>query len=155
MSREALEVRRMREADLDAVAVIEQALFSKPWSRESLAGAMKMPGNLYLSAFWNGQLAGYCGMWRSFEEGNITNVAVAEPFRRRGIAAGMLSRLMEMAAKEGVSRFFLEVRAGNEPALRLYEGLGFSRIGIRKNFYECPAEDAVIMEKNIAAVQTC
>lgn len=149
MSREALEVRRMQEEDLDAAAAIEQTLFSKPWSRESLAGAIKMQGNLYLSAFWDGQLAGYCGMWRSFEEGNITNVAVAEPFRRRGIAVGMLTRLMEMAGEEGVSRFFLEVRAGNQPALRLYEGLGFSSIGIRKNFYECPAEDAVIMEKTL------
>ncbi|MDO5424750.1 MAG: ribosomal protein S18-alanine N-acetyltransferase [Eubacteriales bacterium] len=142
-----LELRPMREEDLEQVEAIERAIFSCPWTLEGFRSSMQAAGNLYVTALWDGNVAGYCGLWRSFEEGDITNVAVGEDFRRRGIAENMLRFLMELAGKEGVTQFTLEVRKSNEAALRLYEKLGFCSEGIRKNFYEKPVEDAVIMWK--------
>lgn len=142
-----LELRFMREEDLEQVEAIEQATFSSPWSLESFRKAMETCGNLYVTALWDDRVAGYCGLWRSFEEGDITNVAVDEAFRQRGIGRKMLSFLMEAAEKEGVTQFTLEVRRSNAAALHLYENLGFVSEGIRKNFYEKPTEDAVIMWK--------
>lgn len=140
-------VRRMRTEDLAQVTEIEKRIFSVPWSYESFQKAMETEENLYFTAELDGKVAGYCGMWRSFEEGDIVNVAVAEEYRRRGIARAMLTQLLAEAEKEGITAFTLEVRKSNEAALGLYEALGFSSAGIRPGFYEKPREDAVIMWK--------
>lgn len=94
-------------------------------------------------------VVGYCGVWLSFEEGEIMNVAVREEFRRRGCAGRLLRELISQAKERGVSRFILEVREGNDPAIRLYESLGFQRAGVRKNFYSDPRENALILLKEI------
>ena len=94
-------------------------------------------------------LVGYCGVWLSFDEGEIMNVAVREEFRRRGCAGRLLEELLSRAKERGASRFILEVRERNLPAIRLYESLGFERAGIRKNFYSDPKENALILLKEI------
>ena len=94
-------------------------------------------------------LAGCCGVWLSFEEGEIMNVAVRREYRRRGVAGRLMKELLSRAEKRGAARFILEVREGNLPAIRLYESLGFLHAGRRKNFYSDPAEDALIMIKEI------
>ena len=95
----------------------------------------------------DGQVAGYCVCYQSFEEGEITNVAVKKELRGQGIAGKLLEALFLYGKERGVERYILEARAGNEPALRLYEKAGFIRVGTRKNFYEQPVEDAVIMTR--------
>ena len=92
-------------------------------------------------------MAGYCVCYQSFEEGEITNVAVKKELRGQGIAGKLLEKLCSYGKKRGLERYILEVRAGNEPAIHLYERSGFTRVGIRKGFYEQPVEDAVIMVK--------
>ena len=89
----------------------------------------------------------YCGFLQSFDEADITNVAVREEYRAQGVGRAMLEALMEGGKERGISRFTLEVRVSNIPALHLYESLGFVSAGIRKNFYDLPKEDAVIMWK--------
>lgn len=142
-----LEIREMQAEDLEQVAEIERAAFSVPWTAKGFADSMKQDCTLFLAAVRDGKIAGYCGMFQSFEEADITNVAVEEESRGQGIAEAMLRELMKRGGERGISAYTLEVRLGNVPARRLYEKLGFEAAGIRKNFYEKPVEDAVIMWK--------
>lgn len=150
---ETPEIREMSEEDLGQVAQLEAEIFSSPWSAESFLGEISNTGNLYLTAWMQGELAGYCGFIRILNEGDITNVAVASKWRRRGIAGQMLRELIFRGEERGVCDFTLEVREGNMPARNLYRNLGFEEEGIRKNFYEKPTENAVIMWKR-GTVQT-
>lgn len=143
-----LEIREMRTEDLGQVAEIERQIFSMPWSEEGFAESLKQDYTLYLAAVWDGRVIGYCGMSQSFEEAEITNVAVEEKGRGQGIAERMLRELLRRGKEKGISRYVLEVRFGNAAARRLYEKLGFEDLGIRKGFYERPMEDAVIMVKD-------
>ena len=86
-----------------------------------------------------------CGVKKIFEEGDISNVAVHPAHRGRGISRKMLEILMSEARADGVQAFTLEVRAGNEVAVNLYESLGFRTEGVRPRFYDDPVEDGLIM----------
>ena len=86
-------------------------------------------------------------MWTVLGEGNIVNVAVDEHYRKNGIARALMQELVKRGLEKNVNIFFLEVRAGNEAAKHLYETEGFRNIGVRKNFYEKPVEDAYVMSK--------
>ena len=90
-------------------------------------------------------MAGYIGMYLSLGEGEITNVAVAPEFRRRGIADALLTEIKREAAECGVTSLVLEVRVSNQNAICLYEKHGFVSCGVRKGFYEQPKEDAFLM----------
>ena len=81
------------------------------------------------------------------DEGYISNVAVSPKYRRQGIADALIERLDELCSGHGLAFVSLEVRAGNAPAVALYEKHGFAPVGLRKNYYERPREDAVIMTK--------
>lgn len=138
-------IRNMIESDLDEVYAIEQETFSDPWTREDFESSMAEPNNGYLVAEIDGSIAGYCGYWGIAGEGYIYNVAVRKEYRRQQIAYQLLKKIMEDGFRTGIESFTLEVRESNEPAIRLYERLGFERAGIRKDFYTKPKEDAVIM----------
>lgn len=142
-----IQIRLMRQEDLDSVAQIEQETFSMPWSREGFASSLGRKGTLYLSAFSDGELAGYCGLLQVLDEGEITNVAVKKCFRGQKIASMLMAELLKKGSDRGITFFVLEVRKSNKYAIRLYEKAGFLQAGIRKNFYEKPIEDAVIMCK--------
>ena len=90
---------------------------------------------------------GYAGMWIALDEGEITNVSVKKDRQGRKIGTALLIALEEAGQKRGVDSFFLEVRKSNEKAIALYEKTGFVRMGIRKNFYEDPKEDGIVMCK--------
>lgn len=142
-----IQIRLMRQEDLDSVAQIEQETFSMPWSREGFASSLGRKDTLYLSAFSDGELAGYCGLLQVLDEGEITNVAVKKCFRGQKIASMLMAELLKKGSDRGITFFVLEVRKSNKYAIRLYEKAGFLQAGIRKNFYEKPIEDAVIMCK--------
>ena len=142
-----LEIREMLYQDLEMVAELEQTLFSMPWSRRGFADSLSQKDTLYIVALEHRQIVGYSGMMQVLDEADITNVAVAKEHWGRGIATAMLSALMERGKHRGVSAYTLEVRESNASAIHLYEKLGFVKVGIRKNFYEKPVENAVIMWK--------
>lgn len=138
-------VREMQPSDLEQVAKIEKEIFSEPWSRDGFEASLQSKDTLYLTALEGERVAGYCGLLRSFEEADITNMAVAAGYRSRGIGREMLQTLMEKGREAGILRFTLEVRVSNWPAIHLYETLGFEAAGVRKHFYRKPEEDALIM----------
>lgn len=135
----------MTPADLSEVVEIEQRIFTQPWSRQGFLSSLQQQDTLYLVAQQNGKVAGYCGLLQSFDEADITNVAVHPEYRRLGIAYQMLEQLMEQGGTRGIQRYTLEVRVSNTAAVKLYQKLGFASVGIRKNFYAFPTEDAMIM----------
>ena len=140
-------IRKAEAKDVLAIEEIEKQCFTVPWSYESLhQDIVENKLAFYIVAeLAAGQICGYVGIWKIFDEGHITNVAVAPEYRRKHIARAMLEALMEVTAEAGIERYTLEVRAGNEPAIRLYEGLGFKSEGIRPGYYEDNGEDAIIM----------
>lgn len=141
---ETLNVRRMREEDIPAVAAIERTLFSRPWTEQSFAGALRQD-TIFLVSLKGDEVIGYCGMYCSPEEGEITNVAVKPEEQGHGVGRKLVERLLEQARGEGMDRIVLEARISNENAIRLYEKLGFRSCGIRRNFYEAPREDGIVM----------
>lgn len=145
-------IRPMEERDIAQAARIEEESFSTPWSAEAFRKSLALDYTIFLTAEWEGRVAGYCGCYVSLEEAEITNVAVKEELRGRGIARALLLELLRQGEGRGAKAFLLEVRAGNAPAIRLYEGLGFEREGLRRNFYEQPREDALVMWKRFPAL---
>lgn len=141
-------IRRMTLDDVKKVAEIEKECFSLPWSEASFEDSLAREDTVFLVCE-DTEVVGYVGMYLSFEEGEITNVAVTPSYRKRGCG----NLLMEAIAKEAKERaaqcIILEVRVSNAPAISLYKKHGFEEIGIRKNFYEHPTEDAIIMKVGI------
>ncbi len=140
-----LNIRRMEEGDLDQVCAIEEETFSMPWSRKSFQDTISYYHTLFLVAELDGEIAGYCGCYQSLEEAEITNIAVRRQLRGHGIGRRLLTELMRLGKEQGAFAYTLEVRVSNQAAIHLYESLGFVSFGIRKNFYEKPREDAMIM----------
>ena len=140
-------IRDMSTEDLKRVCEIENACFSMPWSHDGFEAALCMPGNIFIVYEKNDEILGYCGYYGVLDEAEITNVAVHPDMRNRGIGRDMVNALLSRAAKNGIKRVLLEVRESNDPAIHLYEELGFKKLGIRKDFYEKPRESAYIMER--------
>ena len=126
------------------VAEIEKSCFSLPWSEDAFYGELDNPLATYVVAVDGTDVLGFAGVHEISGEGYITNIAVSESARRRGIGRVLLEKLIDIC-KDKCTFVTLEVRAGNAPAISLYEKLGFEKLGIRKNFYEKPTEDAIIM----------
>lgn len=143
-------VREMLVEDLEQVMEIEQDLFSVPWTREGFFTFLTRENALFLVVEEKGKILGYCGLLMVLDEGDITNVAVKRDRQQEGIGNFLMESLIRLAADLGVTTIHLEVRAGNERAIRLYERVGFVRDGIRKKYYTDPTEDAVLMTRHPA-----
>lgn len=132
------------EADLPALVAIEEASFPSPWSERLLAGELRQPDASYLVATIGGEVAGFVGAWHVLGEAHICTLAVAPAFRGRGLGELLVLAILEEAVRRGGTMAHLEYRRGNEPAARLYEKLGFTRVGIRRGYYSDTGEDAVL-----------
>lgn len=139
-------IRRMELKDLDAVAAIEAATFARPWSRNSFEQELtRNVAARYLVAELDGTVVGYAGAWIILDESHVTNIAVEESCRGRGIGKQLTAGLMQYLSNLGAAYATLEVRVSNERAQNLYKGLGFVSIGKRKKYYEDNNEDAFLM----------
>ena len=138
----------MTAEHLDEVAELERLCFSDPWSRNLLAEALKNDLSAYLVALDDaGRVAGYAGLTVVLDEGSIDNIAVRPEYRRRGVAAQLLEVFLNLAQGNRLAFLTLEVRASNYAAIALYGSRGFRAVGRRKNYYEHPPEDALIMTR--------
>jgi ribosomal-protein-alanine N-acetyltransferase len=141
-----VELRRLEGHDLDVVEAIERESYSTPWSRSMFDAELRKPGSLALGAFTEDDvLAGYAFVSRYVDAWHVMNVAVADAFRRRGIASALLERLFEVTGADPRRGYTLEVRVSNTGAIKLYERLGFEARGIRRGYYTDNREDALIM----------
>ena len=137
-------IHTMTESDIHDVAKLEKEVFADPWSEKVYRETFALQGVGYVVACDDNNIVGAAGVRNIVGTGEITNVMVRAGHRGNGIGRRMLEELLECGRKLGATDFTLEVRVGNEPAIRLYESLGFVREGIRPGFYNNPKEDAAI-----------
>lgn len=140
-----LNLRYMEQEDIVYVADLEKKYFSIPWSEKSLKKELENKDSIFIVAEYNGEIAGYAGMYIMSYEAGITNVVVGEKFRQQGIGDAIVKKLLEEGEKAGVLDITLEVRKSNVSAIKLYQNNDFISEGIRPGFYEHPKEDAIIM----------
>ena len=142
-----LQIKPLTEEYVDQVCVLEEEAFSMPWHRESFLEMILNKDACYLVGLMEEEVVASCGLRNIVGDGEITNVVTKSSARGRGIGEQMLLKLLEEGTAMGVEAFTLEVRKSNDAAIHLYEKLGFVTEGVRKNFYEDPTEDALIMWK--------
>ena len=127
---------------------IEKLCFSMPWTPEQLRAQLHDTQHECIVALdLDGNVLGYVGMMFVLDEGYIANVAVAPPARRRGVGRALIASLLARADQMQLAFVTLEVRPSNHAAIALYEGFGFEVVGRRKNYYDKPSEDALLMTK--------
>ena len=139
-----IEIIRMNESHVSAVAELERQNFSEPWPEIAVRSELTNKLALWLVAVEDGVVAGYVGSQTVLQEADMMNIAVSESHRRRGIARLLVEELIRQL---DAYQLTLEVRASNAPAIALYEKLGFTQVGLRKNYYHKPKEDALILRK--------
>ena len=138
----------LTEEYIESLVGLEKLCFDEPWTKGMFMGDLLSEYTCYFAAIDDDdKVIGYVGMWISVDEGQITNVAVHPDFRRKNVATELLSRLFDICSERGLESITLEVRESNEKAINLYEKNGFSPVGMRKNYYKNPTENAVLMTK--------
>ena len=142
----ARRIEDVREQELEQIEKIEKACFSLPWTVEQLRSQLKDSQHEFIAAKDDeGRVLGYVGMMYVLDEGYISNLAVAPEARRQGISDELIGELMRRSRFLGLAFVTLEVRCGNAAAIALYKKHGFVPVGRRKNYYDFPREDAILM----------
>ena len=142
-----MRIAHMTAEHVPQVAALEKVCFSDPWSENSVASELENPLSCWLVALDGGTVAGYAGSQTELDETDMMNVAVHPDFRRKGVARGLILALIGELKQRGSHCLTLEVRASNAPARTLYESLGFAHVGTRRNYYQNPKENALILRK--------
>jgi len=140
-------VARCRREDLGAVAEVLRACpEAGDWTGAALEESLAAEPGGFLVAWESEELAGFIVGRHAVDQGEILNVGVAPKWRRRGVGEALVRGLLGEFCADGVTQMFLEVRASNGAAMRLYEGMGFRKVGSRVGYYREPREDAWILE---------
>lgn len=141
----AIELVPLKEEHIPAILVIEKASNGAPWSERSFRNELSHPYGIFVVAVERGEVVGYAGAWMVVDEAHVTTVAVAPDHRRRGIGRMMTVEILRRAKANGMLCSTLEVRAGNEAAVQLYQSLGYEVSARRKAYYPDNQEDALVM----------
>lgn len=142
-------------SEIDVILNVEQASFTHPWTHEMYLAELNNEGVsfFYLARDECHHVVGYCSFWRILDELHINNLAVLPERRREGVASALLTRVLQEGVRLGAKRCILEVRQSNDAARHLYEGFGFSRVGVRSNYYGNPVEDALVLRREERPVE--
>ena len=140
----------MQPAHTAQIAALEQRCFSDPWPESIIAHELENDLSLWLCAVDGETVAGYIGSQTVLGEADMMNVAVSPDYRRRGIGRALVLALEKaLQTQMQATVLTLEVRDSNAPAIALYDALGFTQVGLRKNYYQHPKEDARILRKEL------
>jgi len=139
----------MRCEDVAEVLSIERVSFSTPWSEILFMNEIYKAGSFPKVARLHERVVGYLCANQVLDEGHILNVTVHPDYRFQGIASMLVRQVIQVFKARGCKSIYLEVRASNGPARRMYERSGFCAIATRKTYYTCPPEDAIIMARNL------
>lgn len=147
--------RRMAQGDVDRVVAIEAEAFTSPWKADTFLTLLERPGaELWVLEEGGAAIVGYAVLWCILDQGELANIAIASGYRGRGYGRYLLGRVMEVAAERGVESLYLEVRVSNQGATDLYKRFGFQEIGIRRDYYDSPREDALLMVRRFPGTPT-
>ena len=143
-------VRALCPADLPDLERMEVELFgAAAWSPESLAAEIVGPGRWYVGAVVDGALVGYAGLWFDGFDAPVMTIGTDERFQGRGLGRRMLENLLDRARTLSAAVVLLEVRVDNDPAIHLYESVGFERLGMRRAYYQPGNIDAWTMRLDL------
>ena len=142
------EIRRAVTSDVESITLLEKEAFSLPQSKNDFLEMTENADKHLLVATFDGDFAGYIGAYTVCGESDIMTVAVSKKYRKNGIGKRLVTALFD-ELKGKSEAVFLEVRASNVSAISLYTSLGFEKIGIRKNYYKLPTEDAILYKKEL------
>jgi len=138
--------RRMADGDVGRVVEIEHEAFSSPWKAETFVTLLERPGaELWVLEHPEAGVVGYFVLWCILDQGELANIAVTAEHRGQGHGAYLLGQVLDVARSRGVESLYLEVRVSNLDAIRLYHSFGFEDLGVRKDYYDAPREDARVM----------
>lgn len=140
-----MEIRRSLPKDSSEIAKAESEIFSDPWSESDITSLISTEGALCYTALSDGKVIAYVLGRIIAPEGEIYRIATLPEHRRRGVAYRLLDYAVKTERGNGLESLFLEVREKNTPARHLYTAYGFRKIGLRKNYYKNPSDDAVVM----------
>ena len=144
-----MEIIKMDACHVAQVAALEAVCFRDPWSERSVASELTNPLSCWLVAVDGETVLGYIGSQTVLDESDVMNVATHPDHRRKGIAQALVTALADALRERGSCKLTLEVRSSNASAISLYEKLEFRQIGLRKNYYRNPKEDALILQKEL------
>jgi len=141
--------------DIDAVAALEAATFTNPWTRDMLERELQQSdvARVYVARLPDRRVAAFCACWLVYDELHINTIAVDAGLRRQGLATTLMMHILREAAATGATRTYLEVRRSNLPAQALYQRLGFTVAGVRRNYYTSPDEDALVLARAMTGTQ--
>ena len=140
-----IEKSQRTDKQIAQIAEIERRCFATPWTEEQIKSSDN--STVFFIAKVGEKAVGYGGMYTVLDEGYVTNIGVLPEFRKQGIGAKIVNSLIDYSKEKSLAFLSLEVRTSNNPAISLYKSFGFSEIGVRKNFYSNPKEDALIMTR--------
>lgn len=155
----SLVIRPASPNDLDAVLAIERSAFSDPWNRPAFAALVGRPESVFLVATRpagpgkDERVVGFAVAFFAADQGDLSNLAVDEAYRRDGVGRALLEAVMASGRARGALDLWLEVRASNSAARSMYERLGFREAGVRRQYYSAPVEDAMVMQRLLGAAR--
>jgi ribosomal-protein-alanine N-acetyltransferase len=144
-------IERASERVLGEIIELERASFSDPWSEASFTSVVNEPAAFFATARdgASDHVAGYVVAWFMADEGEIANLAVREPKRRRGVGAALLDAALDEGRRRGATAIYLEVRDSNAAARALYASRNFEEVGRRRKYYRKPVEDAIVLRRSM------
>ena len=140
----------LKETDPPALAELDKKCFAIPWSEKAFSDELNNKLAHYVIARDGEKVIGYAGFWEVCGEGDVTNVAVIEGYRRQHIGSRLIEEMIKQATAMRLELLTLEVRRSNLAAQGLYEKYGFEVLGIRRAYYSDNREDALIMTKMLS-----
>ena len=143
--------RHATEADLNQISAIEQRVMPSPWTYTSFKQAFDSLHSIILVAADDYRIYGFSVLYITAPEAELPDIVVDSDFRRQGIGRALLEYTVSEAVSRGVQTIYLEVRVSNQSARSMYDGIGFTQIGLRKYFYSNPVEDAICMSLDLEA----
>ena len=138
-------IKKAIKSDIPKIVEIEKVSFSDPWDKQLFLDAIDSKDKYLMIAEGGKEVEGYVVFEKVLDEGHITNLAVAAMHRKKGVAAGLVSYVLDLASGLGIKEIFLEVRESNEAAKSLYSKFGFRKIGRRKGYYPKAGESALVL----------
>ncbi len=134
--------------DIKEMLKIEKRSFHSHWNRQTFVDELSSENGHYVAAREGGRILGYSGFRYVLDEGHITTLAVAPRDRKKGVGTQLIERLIKDASEKGLRKLFLEVRQSNVAAQKIYKKLGFKVIDRRREYYQHPSEDALVMQND-------
>ncbi len=141
-------IRRCVESDIDEIYEIEEKSFADPLKKETFLRDLKRE-DFYCYGLYDEKLVGFVSYDKVLDEAQIISVAVHPDERKKGYGGMLFEKIIPIAKNEGITFFSLEVRSENIPAITLYKRMGFCEVGVRKNYYQNPVCDGLLMDLHI------